>query len=393
MIQQTLNLFNFGSSLKQWVKTLYTNTESAVLHNGYTTDYFKLSRGVRQGCPLSPYLFILGVEILAAKVRQDYTIQGIKILETEHKISQFADDTTLFLGNLTAVENSIKLVEQFGDTSGLKLNVEKTKAIWLGPWRFNSSKPFGLTWTKGPVRALGTFISYNVKENNKKNVEVKIDNMNTKLDIWRARNLSLLGKCLIVKCLGTAHLVYSASMLVIIPNTYIPIIKNSVFNFIWNKKQDKIKRDVMYQDYSNGGLRAPNVEVLFKSLHLAWIFRFVVRDQNILETWKSIPNYFFEKYGGFHFLLRCNYDKKFLEKSNIPHFYRQILANFLELKTMYGLQNESDVFLLNNKDILIDGHTLFYSKWFEKGIISMQDILDHTGEFLTFHEFQKKIWL
>ena len=118
------------------------------------------------------------------------------------------------------------------------------------------------------MRALGTFISYNVKENDKKNVEVKIDNMNTKLDIWRARNLSLLGKCLIVKCLGIAHLVYSASMLVI-PNTYIPVIKNSVFNFIWNKKQDKIKRYGMYQDYSNGGLRVPYVEVLFKSLHLA----------------------------------------------------------------------------------------------------------------------------
>jgi len=57
--------------------------------------------------------------------------------------------------------------------------------------------------------------------------------------------------------------------MLVIPNTYIPIIKNSVFNFIWNKKQDKIKRDVMYQDYSNGGLRALNVEVLFKSLHLA----------------------------------------------------------------------------------------------------------------------------
>ena len=117
-IQQTLNLFNFGTFLKQWVKTPYTNTESSVLHNGYTTDYFKLSRGVRQGCPLSPYLFILGVEILAAKVRQDCTIQGIKLFSTEHKIGQFADDTTLFIGNLTLVENSIKLVEQFGDISG-----------------------------------------------------------------------------------------------------------------------------------------------------------------------------------------------------------------------------------------------------------------------------------
>ena len=54
------------------------------------------------------------------------------------------------------------------------------------------------------------------------------------------------------------------------------------------------------------------------------------------------------------------------------------------------MQTESDVFLFNNKDILIDGHTIFYSKWFEKGIISIQDILDHTGKFLTFNEFQKK---
>ena len=54
-------------------------------------------------------------------------------------------------------------IEQFGRYKNtldrLKLNVEKTKPIWLGPWRFNSSKPFGLMWTKEPVRALGTFIS------------------------------------------------------------------------------------------------------------------------------------------------------------------------------------------------------------------------------------------
>ena len=47
-IQQSLSLFNFGPCLKQWVKTFYTNSESAVLHNGFTTNFFKLSRGVRQ---------------------------------------------------------------------------------------------------------------------------------------------------------------------------------------------------------------------------------------------------------------------------------------------------------------------------------------------------------
>ena len=100
LIQKSLDLFIFGSSIIRWTKTFYTNTESAVLHNGHTTNYFKLTRGVRQGCSLSPYFFILGAEILAARIRQETNIEGIKIFETEHKISQFADDTSLFLSQL-----------------------------------------------------------------------------------------------------------------------------------------------------------------------------------------------------------------------------------------------------------------------------------------------------
>ena len=388
-IQQTLRLFNFGSCLRHWVKTLYTNSESTVLHNGFTTDFFKLSRGVRQGCPLSPYLFILGVEILATKIRHDDNVEGIKVFQTEHKISQFADDTTLFLRNLNSVQNSITSVDQFGDISGLSLNVEKTKALWLGPWRFKSSKPFGLKWTTDPVRALGIFISYDVKENNKKNIDRKVDNMTTKLDIWRARCLSLLGKCLVVKCLGIPNLIYSASMLSM-PNTYVPSIKDAIFKFIWNNKRDKIKRDVMYQDYPKGGLRAPNIDILFKSFNLAWIQRLLTEDPLSSETWKSIPNHFFNKYGGLAFLLRCNYDKMLLEKSGLPLFYRQILVNFLELKSLYQSNNGSDLLLFNNKKIKIDGNSIFYPDWVEKEVLSIQDLLDHNRKFLSFQVFQQK---
>ena len=118
---------------------------------------FPLSRGVRQGCPLSPLLFILGAEILANKIRQDKNIQGIKIYNHEFKISQFADDTSLLCEDLNSVENAIALLNVFGQVSGLKLNQSKTKALWLGPWRFSDSKPLGLKWTKDPVRTLGFF--------------------------------------------------------------------------------------------------------------------------------------------------------------------------------------------------------------------------------------------
>ena len=70
-IMNTLRVFNFGTSIQRWISTFYTNIESAVTNNGFLTNWFKPSRGVRQGCPLSPFLFILSAELLANKIRQD----------------------------------------------------------------------------------------------------------------------------------------------------------------------------------------------------------------------------------------------------------------------------------------------------------------------------------
>ena len=95
-IMKTLDHFNFGTDMKRWVSTFYVNTESAVINNGFATNWFKPSKGVRQGCPLSPYLFILSAEILANKIRQDPGSNGIKIFGNEVKLSMLADDTNIF---------------------------------------------------------------------------------------------------------------------------------------------------------------------------------------------------------------------------------------------------------------------------------------------------------
>ena len=95
-IKSVINLFNFGESVKRWTSIFYTDVESEVLNNGFATNWFKPTRGVRQGCPLSPYLFILSVEILCTKIRQSELVKGIKIYGNEVKVSQFADDTNLF---------------------------------------------------------------------------------------------------------------------------------------------------------------------------------------------------------------------------------------------------------------------------------------------------------
>ena len=81
---QTLEYYNFGEDFISWVKLLYTDIYSCVINNGHATDFFNVTRGVRQGCPLSPLLFILCNEIMSEWVKNDNNIKGIPINGTLH---------------------------------------------------------------------------------------------------------------------------------------------------------------------------------------------------------------------------------------------------------------------------------------------------------------------
>ena len=114
-IQNSLQKFDFGDSIRRWIGVFYSDIESAVLNNGFSTKWFQPSRGVRQGCPLSPYLFILAAEILASEIRQTPIVKRIRIFGSEIVLSQFADDTNLLCADLTSVENALEIVRVFGE--------------------------------------------------------------------------------------------------------------------------------------------------------------------------------------------------------------------------------------------------------------------------------------
>ena len=76
-IDKVLNTLKFEEGVKRWISIFYANIETAVLNNGFATKWFKPSRRVRQGCPLSPYLFVLSAAILATKIRQNNLVEGL----------------------------------------------------------------------------------------------------------------------------------------------------------------------------------------------------------------------------------------------------------------------------------------------------------------------------
>jgi hypothetical protein len=156
VIEDTLKIFGMGNNFIKWVKAIYKGSEACVTNNGFSSPFFKLERGVRQGCPLSAYLFIMVVELLANKIRNTKEIKGIKINQTEIKILQMADDTTIFVEDQASLKLVLKLISLFHIFAGLKLNKTKSEAMWLGKWRNCKENPLGLKWVK-EVHSLGIF--------------------------------------------------------------------------------------------------------------------------------------------------------------------------------------------------------------------------------------------
>ena len=218
---------------------MYNDIATAVINNGYISNWFKPERGVRQGCPLSPYLFLLAVEILACKIRQNRDIEGLVFNGTEIKISQLADDTTCFIKN----ENSLKhLIETFGifnKCAGLGINIDKTSARRLGELKLSDENLMGLRWSQEPVQTLGTLISGNESDHYELNFKPKIIKMQQLLNSWKCRHLSLKGKITVINTLALSQLVYLCGI-IHVPEIVFSEVKKIIIDFIWDGKTPKI---------------------------------------------------------------------------------------------------------------------------------------------------------
>ena len=104
---KVLERFNFGPQFITWIKILYNDISSCVVNNGFYSGYFKLTRGIRQGCPISALLFLLLAEIIAINLRQNDNIEGIAINGITFKVKMLADDTSLMLKDMASVERAI----------------------------------------------------------------------------------------------------------------------------------------------------------------------------------------------------------------------------------------------------------------------------------------------
>ena len=158
-INKTLAYYNFGPSIQKWIGLFQKGTEACIIQNGHMSESFSLNRGCRQGDPVSPYIFILCSEILGKMIRKNKDIRGISINNRQYKLSQYADDTQLFLdGSEKSLKTALYVLKTFYKISGLKINVETPKAIWIGALSHSENRlclNYELDWTQGPFKMDG----------------------------------------------------------------------------------------------------------------------------------------------------------------------------------------------------------------------------------------------
>ena len=283
-MKNCLKHFNFGEDFIKWIDLFYSDAKSCVTNNGSLSSFFPIKRGVRQGCPLSPYLFIICIELLSHKITSSEDIKGLYIMKKEFKSSLFADDASFLLdGSLKSFETLIMILDNFNYISGLKLNSKKCQVLRIGSMirsEIIHLKHRKFQWSSTEASSLGMTFTTNKDLTFRENLESKIKHFESCLKQWQHRKLTLMGKVTVIKNYALPKLIYVLTSLQNPSKQTIKRIDKLMYEFIWDGKPEKIKRDTLIKNYESGGLKMIDLETFIDSLKITWIKRFIESDDN-----------------------------------------------------------------------------------------------------------------
>ncbi len=396
-IFKAFELMNFGQDFVRWLKVLNNETLSSIMFNGWPTRYFKVERGIRQGCPLSALLFVVSLELLSCKLRSHQGINGITINTGQESktvlLSQFADDNTLFLDGSISYVNAMDVLEQFGNISGLKLNYDKTQGMWIGRSRTKNDSLGDIGWlnkTTDRIKILGVyFSSYCEASKLLENWEPKIQKMNNIIRSWKQRDLTIIGKICVLKSLIASQILHLLAALTP-PEEMLKQMKTIFFKFIWNKVE-KVKRTSLYEKYEQGGLKMFDIDKFRKKMLCKWVQKFTTStvEHNPSFMSKAILNNIAPE------LLLLKFNTTFakltknIDISRLPIFYREVLSAWYECKQVDDSLQSHDVIWLN-ENIKYKGNALYFKTWIRRGLVYIEDCV-RDGALIHQEELNRKI--
>ena len=175
--------------------------------NGYFSDPFSPSHGVCQGCPLSPLLYVLTMQVLACNIPCHPGISGIRLPNVTDRLpvlSLYADDTSVISTSDSSTCAVFDTYSKFEKGTGSNLNLDKCEGLWLGSWRHRVDSPVPIQWTSVKIKVLGVFIGNgDLVEANWRPCVSAVEKC---LSSWRSRSLSFSGKAHVVNALALSRI-------------------------------------------------------------------------------------------------------------------------------------------------------------------------------------------
>lgn len=387
---EVLKRFGISGYFLDWIKTLYYDSRASVLTNHIVSKQFSLSRGTRQGCPLSPLLFVLAIEPLAIAIRNNLNITGININDIENKIALFADDVVVFLTNLKqSVPALLECIELFGSFSGYKINATKSTIMFLKSSE-RSTPPLHTPFRniQDSFTYLGVKITPTIETLVPTNYDPIVESVIGSIDRWNSLPLSMIGRINILKMNTLPKLLYLFQTIPLAPPTnFFAKMKQIFCNFIWNNRRPRLRMTLLYLPYDRGGLGVPFLQGYYWAAQLrAAAYWF---DTTSLPTWVRIEESTTSKIPLKLYLhsAKLSILKKLTSNPFVKHtviVWHEVL-NYL--KENAALSRFTPIW--GNKHFTPGTNDLGFKIWANKGINKISDLYDR-DVLLSFTDLKQK---
>ena len=288
---KVLESFGFKQNFLSWIKLLYNDVFTSVLVNGHISEAFSISRSVRQGCSLSPLLYVLCLEPLVHAIRRHPEIIGLPVpLSPEPiKVSLYADDLTVITTSETSIQALLCILNTYASATGTRINRQKSSAIFLGSWSNRKDSPGGFKW-ESTIKLLGIVFNRDGPDSEATWQKVYEKLKRVLYDI-KDRSRTLYGRALLLNALALSKLWYVSSICSMSPSWVIKFNK-LVYKFLWNQGHEWLARTTTCLPKLGGGVAMVNIELKIQAFLIKHVLHLILKfGESDSPSWVYLARY------------------------------------------------------------------------------------------------------